>query len=600
MQTILFRWLPFNSNMVTKTFAWLGLVILTWSLCTPISYAESRIALVIGNNEYRNIPKLKNAVNDAKTIKDELTKLGFQVIYRTNANRRQMHQAVNEFIRRLSEDTAGVVYYSGHGMQIQGSNYLLPVDILRANYAEDVVYDAISMNRLLARMSSVSTKFSLVILDACRDNPFGRSMGGKGLAAPSSNASGIMVIYAAGANQEALDRLSIHDSNPNSLFTREFVKSLRKPNLTVPQLVYDARRAVITQARSVGHVQTPAIYDESIGTFIFNPDGTQSPPPPLPPSKIKLTIRSNVPAGQAQVFIDNAALGMAPLELNLTPGIHQLRLEADGYETWSQELKITRPYFVQAQLTKKPPERKPFEPEMVQIPGGCFQMGSPPSEQGRQNDEKQHQVCVKAFQIGKYEITNAQYRAFKPSHNSGDYNGHNLNGDQQPVVRVSWQDAYAYTQWLARQTGKKYRLPTEAEWEYAARAGTTTSRYWGNDPDQACKYANVHDRTSKRVFSWPWTHHDCDDGYAVTAPVGRFKPNAFGLYDMLGNVWEFTCSDYNNPYNGSEKVCSNSGSSHALRGGCWYYKPRSVRAAYRDGNGNPNSSKGFRVAGEGP
>ncbi|KOR32945.1 hypothetical protein TI05_04055 [Achromatium sp. WMS3] len=238
---------------------------------------------------------------------------------------------------------------------------------------------------------------------------------------------------------------------------------------------------------------------------------------------------------------------------------------------------------------------------MVAISGGCFMMGSPPSEQGRDSDEQQHRVCVKDFKIGKYEVTNAQYRAFKPSHNSGDYEGHSLNGDQQPVVNVGWKEAYAYTKWLEQQTGKKYRLPTEAEWEYAARAGTTTARYWGNNPDQACKYANVHDLTSKRRFSdFTWTHHDCDDGYTVTAPVGRFKPNAFGLYDMLGNVWEFTCSDYNNPYNGDEKVCSNSGSSHALRGGSWNSRPRYVRAADSDYNVVPNDSEGFRVAGEGP
>ncbi len=250
-------------------------------------------------------------------------------------------------------------------------------------------------------------------------------------------------------------------------------------------------------------------------------------------------------------------------------------------------------------------------PEMVLIPPGKFLMGSPETEKGRTNSEKQHEVTIsKPFAIGKYQVTNAQYRLFRPQHNSGNYafrpqhgsgkyEGLSLNDDEQPVVRVSWQDAAAYCAWLSEQTGKSYRLATEAEWEYACRAGTATSRYWGDDPDQACQYANVHDLTSKRRFSdLTWTNHNCDNGYAVTAPVGQFKPNAFGLYDMLGNVWEFTCSAWAKPYDGREKVCSNSDSG-VCRGGSWKNDPSNVRAANRSScTGGPYDSKGFRIVGE--
>jgi len=115
------------------------------------------------------------------------------------------------------------------------------------------------------------------------------------------------------------------------------------------------------------------------------------------------------------------------------------------------------------------------------------------------------------------------------------------------VINVSWDDATDYSQWLSKQTGHEYRLPTEAEWEYAARAGTETAQYWGNNPDDACRYANVYDNTSKKNgLAWP--NHNCTDGYAKTAPIGSFEPNGFGLFDMLGNVSEQTCSEYEDRY----------------------------------------------------
>lgn len=155
--------------------------------------------------------------------------------------------------------------------------------------------------------------------------------------------------------------------------------------------------------------------------------------------------------------------------------------------------------------------------------------------------------------------------------------------DNYPVVCVSWNDAVAYTQWLSRETGQRYRLPTEAEWEYAARAGTTTARYWGDDPDEACQYANVADLT-KGPEGNSWNQkHNCNDGYWFAAPVGRFRSNDWRLNDMLGNVWEWTCSAYDKDYGGAEQKCANSGTggSLALRGGSWYGRPAGVRSATR-------------------
>jgi formylglycine-generating enzyme required for sulfatase activity len=190
---------------------------------------------------------------------------------------------------------------------------------------------------------------------------------------------------------------------------------------------------------------------------------------------------------------------------------------------------------------------------------------------------------VGEFWLGETEVTNRQYRLFKPGHDSGDYEGHSLNGDDQPVVEVNWHNAVAYAKWLSRKTGKRFRLPTEAEWEYAARAGTGTARYWGNGIGR--NNANCNGCGSR------WDN-------SQTAPVGSFSPNAFGLFDMLGNVYEWTCSQYKKSYDGSEQECSVSAGSYSSRGGSWTNFPRWVRAALRSRHfpAYRNYSVGFRLA----
>jgi formylglycine-generating enzyme required for sulfatase activity len=214
-----------------------------------------------------------------------------------------------------------------------------------------------------------------------------------------------------------------------------------------------------------------------------------------------------------------------------------------------------------------------------------------------------HEVCVDSFWLGKYEVSNREYRAYRSSHDSGDYGGKSLDNNNQPVVEVSWEDARDYASWLAGKSGKAIRLPTEAEWEYAARGGTSTVRFWGDSPDKACGYANVHDQTSKRVNTdFDWTHHNCDDGYAVTAPVGSFKENPYGLSDMLGNVWEWCSDRYDKDYYSSSPGKNPQGAAYSsrrvLRGGGWYIFPAFVRSASRGGlePSSRNSSLGFRLA----
>lgn len=237
--------------------------------------------------------------------------------------------------------------------------------------------------------------------------------------------------------------------------------------------------------------------------------------------------------------------------------------------------------------------------EFISVPGGCYLMGDSVGD-GDPNERPVHEVCVSDFSIGKSEVTNAQYKKFFPQHNSGDSQGSTLNDDNQPVVNVSWENAVAFAKWLSEKSGQAYRLPTEAEWEFAARGGSLQSRFWGNNPDEACKYANVADMTAKKQWA-NWTSFACDDGYAVSAPVGSYLPNSYGLYDMLGNAWEWCEDIYNSEaYTKLPKdnpVYGGSGEYRVMRGGGWSNGPLGIRSSHRVGLSPSfgHHSLGFRL-----
>lgn len=260
--------------------------------------------------------------------------------------------------------------------------------------------------------------------------------------------------------------------------------------------------------------------------------------------------------------------------------------------------------------------------EMVWIPEGTFRMGgsiSPESTVMRyggrvrhfQHEYPAHVVALDGFWMGKFQVTNAQYRRFKPEHSSMDYRGYSLDGDDQPVVYVSWEDANAYCEWLSLESGKAYSLPTEAQWEYACRAGTNTVRYWGDDDESMGLYANTADDAARKVFldEWPvsirhvpFDFANTNDGYEVTSPVGSFLPNAFGLHDMIGNVYEYCADWYGEDYYGFSLQCNPPGPSRGehriVRGGSWRNFPYQCRAAFR-GRTLPHETYniiGFRIA----
>jgi len=221
-------------------------------------------------------------------------------------------------------------------------------------------------------------------------------------------------------------------------------------------------------------------------------------------------------------------------------------------------------------------------PEMVMIPAGSFQMGDIQGG-GRDNEQPVHWVSVSAFAMGRYEVTFAEYDSFAEATGRGKPDDEGWGRGNCPVINVSWNDATAYAAWLSEQTGKAYRLPTEAEWEYAARAGTETKYWWGNEIGS--NQANCNGCGSQ------W------DDTQTAAPVGSFAANPFGLYDTVSNVWELICSEYESSYNGKEEYCGSGESwQPVIRGGSWYTGPG--RAAYRDdfSRGSRNDTVGFRIA----
>lgn len=274
-------------------------------------------------------------------------------------------------------------------------------------------------------------------------------------------------------------------------------------------------------------------------------------------------------------------------------------------------------------------------PEVMRVAAGEFQMGADATEEEREvvpvsirgvGLPRKPVTIAREFWMGRTEVTVAQFRAFAEAtkrdtgnlctiNNNGRWeNGAGRNwrnpnfaqDDNHPVVCVTWQDAVAYTEWLSQRTGKKYRLPSEAEWEFAARAGTTAARYWGDDRAPSCKYANVADTTTATALGWPKSAiiFECSDNQVYTAPVGSFAANAAGLFDMLGNVWEWTADCWvenltTQPGDGSARNAPNC-VRRTIRGGSWEGVPSIVRAGHREPGfmGARTSHIGFRVVRE--
>jgi hypothetical protein len=270
------------------SFVCAGLVALLLLGLTVAAPAQARrLALVIGNDSYQNVQPLKNARADAKAISTELKTVGFDVTLKQDLTQKAMKSALRDFKAQVAGGDEVVFYFSGHGVQFGGTNYLIPVDITADSEAQ-VADDAVPLQRILDDLTDQKARFSLAIIDACRSNPFkeaGRAIGGRGLV-PVTPATGQMIMYSAGAGQAALDNLGPHDANPNGVFTRVLIEAMRKPGVPAGTLLKDVQSDVVELAHGVGHEQVPALYDQSLGKFYFRPGAAVAGNPAPPASAI--------------------------------------------------------------------------------------------------------------------------------------------------------------------------------------------------------------------------------------------------------------------------------------------------------------------------
>ena len=478
------------------------------------------VALVIGNTNYAGENRLQNPGRDATAIAETLKDLNYTVIggkALLDLNRQPMLEALADFGRRATGATVALVYYAGHGIQIDEKEpiYLIPLDA-RLQQKSLLPDEGIALSRVLNFLPSGPEQFGLVILDACRTSRYpleGLSSGTRGtglrglkqVRAPNR----AFVAFSASAGEEAADG----KDQPNSPYATALLKRLQDPDRPDIKTVF-AR--VQDDFRGGSADQNPG-HDDRLGD-----------------RKIRLAAASAEP------------------------------LPAPGSEF----------------------RDCPDCPVMRVVPKGQFRMGAPATEEGSEDNERpQHQVTIpRDIAIGKFELTFAEWdacvagggcRAHKP-----DDRG--WGRGKRPVINVNWDDAQDYVAWLSNRTLKTYRLLSEAEWEYAARAGTTTAYSFG--PTISDKQANFGGRVGK------------------TTPVGSFPANDFGLHDMHGNMWEWTQDCWNDTYQGApadgRPWTTGDCSRRVLRGGSWDYIPRDLRSASRGWN-NPSyrgNIIGFRVA----
>lgn len=500
------RWQTRHLTYTAFSWAVTVAVFLIGAMTPPALWADGkRVAFVVGIDTYDKLPahqQLTNAVNDATGVSEKLTETGFQVMTALNPTRSTFNRQWQDVLNRLTEQDDFVLFFSGHGVQVDGQNYLLASDIPFIEYGRQaqLTREAISLNELLSDLTTGDRphpKHSVVILDACRDNPlippgFKSVNTPKGLAKVTES-DGLFVMYSAASNRTALDRLGPDDPVKYSVFTRVLLPLLGRQDLNIQQLSTKLMNEVWTLAKKAGRDQRPAYYDGILGQFC------------LPGCVAK------------------ADTGTAGLQESLVTTVRPpLQIEVTG---------------------------KDGAP-MVLIAAGEFRAGSQQSA-AQKDTYLDHNIYIDSYYIDRHEVTVREFREF---HDQANYyyepevltcNFAKAEPNTVPINCVTWYDADAYCQWAGK------RLPTEAEWEKAAR-GTDGRIYpWGNSRPQK---------------------GDAVLGNDETEVVGKRTrdQSVYGVNDMLGNVSEWTSDWYERDFPDRKKlknpVGPASGTYRVLRG----------------------------------
>ena len=530
----------------------------------PAASQEQRVALIIGNGAYAQ-GALTNPVNDARDIAAALRSTGFEVLFGANQNRKQMRELIRQFGDKIRNGGVGLFYFAGHGVQVNTTNYLIPIsaEITKETEVEE---ESVSVNFVLAQMEDARNKLNIVILDACRDNPFARSFrtaSERGLAVTKSAPTGTLVAYATAAGSVASD-----GAGRNGLFTQELLANLKTPGLTLESVFRRTRTTV--RSKSKGQ-QVPYEYTSVEGDdFYFFPPTGASPPVSTSAPLVSTVPLATKPAVRMSVAgVPLFAMDFVTASVDASGNVkNQYQTQCEGFvEDLGNRVKLP----------------------MVEIPGGTFEMGSTNSATEEAYDEMkrygkpgvhylfttyeepQHQVRVRGFAMGRYEVTQAQWQAvmggLPPEMRTLDGK---FKGDELPVVRVSWDEVEEFCERLSKKTGHKYRLPTEAEWEYAARGGKEGQAFGIGDGN------NLSSSQANFDGNYPYGNGAKGKYLKKTTMVGNYQANAYGLYDMSGNVWEW-CSDWYGAYSSSAQTDPSGATSDSFRvnrGGGWGNDPR--------------------------
>ena len=569
----------------------IGVLLLAVVLPAPAAFADGRVALVVGNGTYAHIGRLPNPGNDAADMAAALRRLGFEVTTVGDADRVAMTEALRVFTRESAGADVALVFYAGHGLEMDGVNYLVPVDA-RLERDTDVRFEAIELDYVLA--STVGADLRVVILDACRNNPLARSMQRTGAARSVSRGSfgdldesllgeETLVAYAAAAGTTAAD-----GDGRNSPYTTALLTYLEQP-LELSALFRRVRAQVL---KATDGEQRPHEYGSLLTEHYLG--GASGPGTMTVADGLSATVLAQQENlfWQSIVNSTNAADFEAYLRQFPAGAFRALatnRLSA--LRVGTADPPASRP------AADRPPAREAGTvfrdcatcPELVVIPAGRFRMGCVSGRDCKDGEVPVHEVEVSAFALGVYEVTFEEYERFVQATRRDRPNDRGWGRGGRPVINVSWEDATAYGAWLSEETGEEYRLPSESEWEYAARAGSTTRYSWGDDIGR--NRANCHGCRGR------W------DDENRTAPAGSFAANAWGLHDMHGNVWEWVEDCWHENYaraprDGSAWTSGGNCSRRVVRGGSWGYRPWSLRSALRlrlDA-GDRHRDVGFRLA----